>query len=233
MATCTIARCRHLHSRRAPLPAGDVLAGHSSDDDADLGRRFRDGDPDAVRELYDRFSRPLLTVALRHLFDTELAKDAVQQTILQAWRAAQRFDVDRALAPWLFQICRRVCIDQLRTRRARTETIDDHTQDLRLAVGGPSLDQAWTAFEVRRAIDELPPDTRDIVRLIHLDGWTGPADRRAARTAARHRQVAVVPRPQAPQPGARPRPGDRRRLIDSNPALPDPAWDPVDDHQGS
>ena len=34
------------------------------------------------------------------------------------------------------------------------------------------MEQAWTAFEVRRAIDELPPDTREIVRLIHLDGWT-------------------------------------------------------------
>jgi len=41
-----------------------------------------------------------------------------------------------------------------------------------MAVSGSSMEQAWTAFEVRRAIDELPPDARDIVRLIHLDGWT-------------------------------------------------------------
>ena len=172
MASSTIARCRHVHSPRTPLSAVDDRLGRSSDDDAALGRRFRDGDPDAVRELYHRFSRPLLTVALRHLFDAEQAKDAVQQTFLQAWRAASRFDADRALAPWLFQICRRVCIDQLRAPRARVETIDDHTQDLRFSVGGPSMEQAWTAFEVRRAIDELPPDTREIVRLIHLDGWT-------------------------------------------------------------
>jgi DNA-directed RNA polymerase specialized sigma24 family protein len=158
MATCTIARCRQLPSRRTPPSATGAVCGQLPDDEAALGRRFRDGDPDAVRELYERFSRPLLTVALRHLFDAELAKDAVQQTFLQA--------------PWLFQICRRVCIDQLRTQRARTETIDDHGQDPRLAVGGPSMEQAWTAFEVRRAIEELPPDARDIVRLVHLDGWT-------------------------------------------------------------
>jgi RNA polymerase sigma-70 factor (ECF subfamily) len=172
MATCTIARCRQLPSRRTPPSATGAVCGQLPDDEAALGRRFRDGDPHAVRELYERFSRPLLTVALRHLFDAELAKDAVQQTFLQAWRAASRFDADRALAPWLFQICRRVCIDQLRTQRARTETIDDHGQDPRLAVGGPSMEQAWTAFEVRRAIEELPPDARDIVRLVHLDGWT-------------------------------------------------------------
>jgi RNA polymerase sigma-70 factor (ECF subfamily) len=171
MVNTTIDRCRHVESRRTRLAAGGVATG-SALDDAELGRRFRDGEPDAVRELYRRYSRPLLTVAMRHLFDAERAKDAVQQTVLQAWRAADRFDADRPLGPWLFQICRRVCIDQLRAVRGRTETIDDHDDDLRLSVGGPSLEQAWTVFEVRRAIDELPPDTRDIVRLIHLDGWT-------------------------------------------------------------
>src|SRR5690349_5883567 len=106
MVNCTIDRCRRVERRRTPTSAAGRPA-----DDADLGQRFRDGDPDAIRELYRRFSRPLLTVALRHLYDAEQAKDAVQQTFLQAWRGAGRFDPDRALAPWLFQICRRVCID--------------------------------------------------------------------------------------------------------------------------
>jgi len=171
MVNSTIDRCRHVESRRTRLAAGGAATGTTLDD-AELGRRFRDGDPDAVRELARRFSHPLLTVALRHLFDAELARDAVQQTFLQAWRAADRFDADRPLAPWLFQICRRVCIDLLRAQRTRTETIDDHDDDVRLAVAGPSMEQAWTVFEVRRAIEELPADTRDIVRLIHLDGWT-------------------------------------------------------------
>jgi len=171
MASCTISRCRHLH-RRCTLPSAvGVVAERSPEEDGELGRRFREGHPDAIRDLYDRFSRPLFALALRLLFDAEPARDAVQQTFLQAWRAASRFEADRALAPWLFQICRRVCIDQLRAQRP-TETIDDHAHVRDVAVGGPSMEEAWTAFEIRRAIDELPPDTRDIVRLIHLDGWT-------------------------------------------------------------
>ncbi|HEU4841134.1 MAG TPA: sigma-70 family RNA polymerase sigma factor [Ilumatobacteraceae bacterium] len=171
MTSCTVARCRHVHRRCALPSAGRPTAGSPPDAHGDLGRRFRDGDPDAVRELCDRFSRPLYAVALRLLFDAELARDAVQQTLLQAWRAASRFDVERDPAPWLFQICRRVCIDQLRAQR-RTEALDDHVEDRRMAVSGSSMEQAWTDFEVRRAIDELPPDARDVVRLIHLDGWT-------------------------------------------------------------
>ena len=171
MASCTISRCRHLHRPCTPPSRGGVIAGATPEDDRDLRRRFRDGDPDAVREVHDRFSRSLFTVAYRLLFDAELARDAVQQTLLLAWRAASRFDADRALAPWLFQICRRVCIDHLRARR-RTEPIDDHDRDGSVAVGGPSMEQTWTTLEVRRAIDALPSDARDIVRLIHLDGWT-------------------------------------------------------------
>ena len=98
MVSGTIDRWRDVESRRARLAAGGAAMGTTLDD-AELGRRFRDGDPDALGELARRFSRPLLTVALRHLFDAELARDAVQQTFLQAWRAAGRFDVDRPLAP--------------------------------------------------------------------------------------------------------------------------------------
>jgi RNA polymerase sigma factor (sigma-70 family) len=144
----------------------------STSDATELGRRFHAGEPDAVRELHVRFRRPLLAVARRHLFDPGLAEDAVQQTLLQAWRAADRFDPERPLAAWLFQICRRVCIDHLRQRRDQTVDLDDHHPDL--SVDGPSLERTWTAFHVRRAVDDLPPDTRAVVRLVYLDGWSLP-----------------------------------------------------------
>jgi RNA polymerase sigma-70 factor (ECF subfamily) len=152
-------------------PAGRAGAPSFPEEDRELRHRFRDGDPDAVRELHDRFSRSLLRVAQRYLLDPEQARDAVQQTMLQAWRAASRFDVDRDIAPWLFQICRRVCIDTLRAER-RTEALDEQSRDRTVADRAPTMEQAWTVFEVRRAIDELPPDARDIVRLMHLDGWS-------------------------------------------------------------
>jgi RNA polymerase sigma-70 factor (ECF subfamily) len=36
----------------------------------------------------------------------------------------------------------------------------------------PSAEQAYDVWEVRRAIDELPADERDVVKLQHLDGLT-------------------------------------------------------------
>ena len=73
-------------------------------------RRFGAGDPDAVRELYARYGRAVFTVAFRSLGERGLAEEAVQQTFLQAWRAADRYDPARDPAPWLYAIARRVAV---------------------------------------------------------------------------------------------------------------------------
>ena len=65
------------------------------------------GDPEAVRELYRAYGRAVFVIALRALGDRVLAEDAVQQTFLQAWRAAERFDPSRDPGPWLYAIARR------------------------------------------------------------------------------------------------------------------------------
>jgi RNA polymerase sigma-70 factor (ECF subfamily) len=168
--------------------------------DTELGHRFHAGDPDAVRQLHVRFRRPLLAFARRHLFDAGLAEDAVQQTFLQAWRAADRFDPARPLGAWLFQICRRVCIDQLRRRRDPAVDVDD--QDHTAAtVEGPCLERTWNAHLVRRAVADLPPDTRAVVRLVYLDGWTLvqtaellglPVGTVKSRSSRAHRQLSSL-----------------------------------------
>jgi RNA polymerase sigma-70 factor (ECF subfamily) len=170
MADTTMDRCaRRIAARReATAPTAPT----SVPDDADVRRRFRDGDPDAVRAVYNHFARPLLSLCRSHLADVEQAKDAVQQTFLQAWRAAPSYDPDRPLAPWLFQIGRRVCIDRYRRERAAAERLDDNERHPALTVAGPSLERSWIVWEVRRAIEELPVDAREIVRLLHLEGYT-------------------------------------------------------------
>lgn len=57
---------------------------------------------------------------MRALGDASAAQDAVQETFLRAWRAANRFDPELAsLRVWLFAIARNVVIDQARRVEAR------------------------------------------------------------------------------------------------------------------
>jgi RNA polymerase sigma-70 factor (ECF subfamily) len=132
-------------------------------------RRFRAGEADAVRELYQRFGRAVFTVAYRSLGDRGLAEEAVQQTFLQAWQAAGRFDVEKDPAPWLYAIARRVSVDLY--RRERRHRVDGEVE-MEIVALPPSFENLWEAWEVRAAIDRLGEDERIVVEATHFRGLT-------------------------------------------------------------
>ena len=139
-------------------------------DDADLAAGFAAGDEAAIRAVYVRYAGPILTVAMSALGKRDLADEVVQTTMLKAWRAAGSFDASRDLAPWLYAIARRVSIDVYR-REARAATPEEVPDD-RAAVVPLSFERTWEAWEVRSALDRLPPDEREVVRLAHFLGMT-------------------------------------------------------------
>lgn len=133
--------------------------------EADLLARFRTGDERAVRELYGLYARPVFTVAYSVLRDRELANDAVQQTFLKAWNGAHSFDADRRFEPWLYAIARRVAIDLWRKER-RTPVPSEFVEPI---MTRNATDGLWEAWQVRRAVDQLPEDEATIVRLSHFE----------------------------------------------------------------
>jgi RNA polymerase sigma factor (sigma-70 family) len=141
--------------------------------DREVRTRFRNGDPDAVRDVYRAYGRTVYSVAYKVLNDRGLAEEATQQAFLKAWRAAAGFDQDRELGPWLAAIARRAAIDVYRREAVRVaDPIDE------VAPGNPALatepEQAalTDAWEVREAVEELPEDEQEVVRLQHFEGLT-------------------------------------------------------------
>jgi RNA polymerase sigma factor (sigma-70 family) len=142
--------------------------------DRDLRARFRQGDPDAVREIYRSHGRLVYAVAYRVLGDRGLAEEATQQAFVKAWRAAESFDASRELGPWLAAIARRVAIDLYRRETHRsTDPIESVPAGDPAIVAAPQEAEAiYDVWEVRQAVAELPPDEQEVVRLQHLDGFT-------------------------------------------------------------
>jgi RNA polymerase sigma-70 factor (ECF subfamily) len=137
--------------------------------ESEIVRRFVAGEPHAVRELYRRYARPMFAVAYRSLHDRGLAEEAVQQAFLQAWRAAHKLDPDRDVAPWLFTIVRRVAIDLYRRERRHRnqEPLESEIAEL-----PPGFEHAWTAWEVRRGLEALPDEERNVLYATHFMGLT-------------------------------------------------------------
>lgn len=138
--------------------------------DRDLARRFATGDAEVMRDVYARFSGPVYTVAISRLGDRRLAEEAVQDAFVKAWRAADRFDPERALSPWLYEIARRAAEDIARRERRHPATIGLAAT---VPIGeGMTMSDAWEAWQVRLALGELPEEERELVRLTHYVGLT-------------------------------------------------------------
>lgn len=135
---------------------------------------FRQRDAGAVRAMYREYGRLVYAVAHRALGRHDLAEEAVQQTFMNAWRAADRIDVDRDPAPWLATIAKRAAVDIYRREKSRRTTAlgDLAANDPALVTLPPDLDALDTVWQVRRAIEALSPDEAAVVRLQHLGGMT-------------------------------------------------------------
>lgn len=170
--------------------------------DAELASWFASGDADSVRVVYQTYGRLVFAIAYRVLGDTGLAEDATQQTFVQAWRAAGRYDPSRALGAWLTTIAERVAIDvHRRERRHRNLDNIDTAESASLVTLPPSAEQIHDVAEVRRALDELPTTERDLIRMQHFDELSHaeiadkleiPLGTVKSRTFRAHRRLAGI-----------------------------------------
>lgn len=138
-------------------------------DDRELARRFPHGGDDIVRAVYERYGRAVYTVALSMLHDRTQAADVVQSTFLNAWRASVKFDPERELGPWLYAIARRQAIDAYR-KTSRVEPVSPEHLDA--PEQPPPIERTWEVWEVRLAVDRLPDDERDVVRMAWFEELT-------------------------------------------------------------
>ena len=87
---------------------------------SDLIARARAGDDEAYAELTEPHRRELQVHCYRMLGSFQDAEDAVQDTLLAAWRALGGFTEERAsLRTWLYKIATNQCLNALRSARRR------------------------------------------------------------------------------------------------------------------
>jgi RNA polymerase sigma-70 factor, ECF subfamily len=145
-------------------------------DDAGLAIRIRDGDRDALGELYDVHAAQAFAVAYRVVGDRSAAEDIVHDSFVAIWQRMDRFDPARgSLRAWLLTIVRNRAVDRLRGTRPSMTVGDADEQSLLRTGPNPTWDMAaarLSAIEIRRVLETLPAEQREAIELAYFGGRT-------------------------------------------------------------
>ena len=96
-----------------------AFAGTLMNSSADLVTRVCQGDAEAFRLIFERYSRPVISFIFDMVNDRALAEELTQETFVRAYRAMRTMRAETKLSTWLFGIARNVARESLRAR-ART-----------------------------------------------------------------------------------------------------------------
>jgi RNA polymerase sigma-70 factor (ECF subfamily) len=145
--------------------------------DADLVTRVADGDEIALATLYSRHAGTLLALGLRILGAAGEAEDVVQETFLQVWRQAARYDPTRSsVNSWLVLIARSRAIDRLRSRRVAERIVLAAEGGAGEVDTSPGADRnvffAERRARIRQALAALPAEQREVIELAFFRGLT-------------------------------------------------------------
>ena len=136
-----------------------------------MARAARGGDPDAFGNLIERHGLAARRVARAILRDDDDADDAVQEGMLAAWRAIERYDPVRPFRPWLMRIVVNAALDS--RRRSKVRQAEPIAETLESGGLGPDrmAEAALLREKIHAGLAELPERQRVALVLFDSEGW--------------------------------------------------------------
>jgi RNA polymerase sigma-70 factor, ECF subfamily len=152
--------------------------------------------PEAAEQQLEQHRKELTAYCYRMLGSPFEAEDAVQETLVRAWRSLDRFEGRAALRSWLYRIATNVCLDMLSGRERRARPMDlgparepvesnlnalpevtwiEPVPDSSLAPEGDPAEVAVAHETIRlafvAALQHLPPRQRAVLILCEVLRW--------------------------------------------------------------
>jgi RNA polymerase sigma-70 factor (ECF subfamily) len=139
-----------------------------------VGRR----DQAAFEAVYDRVAAPVFGLIRRVLRDSAQSEEVAQETLLEVWRTAERFDPARGQAlTWVMTIAHRRAVDRVRSEaaaaqreaRAASAAVPVYADEVAEAV-----ESSLEAERVSRCLDGLTELQRESITLAYYSGYSYP-----------------------------------------------------------
>lgn len=150
-------------------------AGQRSLTDAELARRVRLGDEQALEVIFRTYYPGLVGFVRRYVKTTEIAEELVQDLFLKLWsRRGSLGEID-SVKTYLFRAARNTALNHLRRRKLEHEWLEKEgttVTEERSLEGDEAVTESEVAAAVRAAVDRLPPRCREVFMLSRDGGLT-------------------------------------------------------------
>ncbi len=100
----------------------------------------------------------------------DFADDLVQETMVRAWNARERFRPDTSMKAWTFVILRNAFLSEVRRNRFRGDY--DEVAAERITAGAGGQEAPLHLADLHRALQNLPPERREAVLLVGAGGFS-------------------------------------------------------------
>ncbi|HZI19826.1 MAG TPA: sigma-70 family RNA polymerase sigma factor [Pyrinomonadaceae bacterium] len=137
---------------------------------AGLVARVREGDEEAFRLIFERYSRPVLSFIFDMVGERSLAEDLAQETFVRAYKGLAGLRDETKLSTWLFSIAKNCARESLRTRgrdRYKVELDGEEVFEVKDETPSPAgrlLDKELSGV-IQRALQRLDEDKRLVFTL--------------------------------------------------------------------
>src|SRR6202049_461595 len=136
------------------------------------------GDKDVFDDIFDRYGGLMLRIAYRIVQDRDLAEDAVQNALIQAWQHLPSLRETGALRPWLLRIVVNQCISfKRRIARSRmflSQSFSEQETFLASQVADDAKGYMERRWDLAHAVEQLPAKQQHVIALHYYQGMTLP-----------------------------------------------------------
>ena len=144
-----------------------------------LVEKILQGDTEAFSAIVDQYNALMMRTALMIIGDRDIAADAVQDALIQAWQHLSGLREAGALRPWLMRIVVNQCISYKR-KAARTaafvrQSLVDQSTQLAAEIADDHKGRLERDWDLAETVKRLPPKQQAVIMLHYYQGMTLPS----------------------------------------------------------
>ncbi len=149
--------------------------------DEQLVVNFRAGNESALKELIDRYLKPLYNFTFQLVRDENVAQDLVQEVFVKMWKHLASFDQNKKFSTWLYAIAKNTAYDWLKKKKALPFSVFESAdgsnfleiiEDQNFSNSTQLWQQMDNAQDAQQFLDALSPEMKTIFLLHFQQGFS-------------------------------------------------------------